>query len=91
MFLDLAEVRVAASHYMVRLVKLEAPDIIFQCDTPRDLEPLFEQAPGRTTLIDNDKLYWRPPENYLSPVSTLLAVMRKLLVRPLREGSSSKT
>ena len=91
LFLDLAEIRVAASHYLVRLVKLEQPDIIFQCDRPRDLEPLFKEAPGRTTLIDNDKLFWRPPENYLTPASTLLAVMRKLLVRPLREASNTET
>jgi hypothetical protein len=39
------------------------------------------------TLTDHKpgSVYFRPPSNYLEPATTLLAVLRKLLVRPMAE------
>jgi len=81
--IDLTEVRVAASTLGTDTLKLEGPDLIFTTRNPRKLEALFESAPGRVSVLDEKTMYYRPPSNYLSPPETLLAVLRKLLVRPI--------
>ena len=65
----------------------EGPDLIFRTRTPDKLQSLLAEAPGRVIEIDPQTVYYRPPASYLDPPSTLLAVLRKLLVRPLREGA----
>jgi len=82
--MDVCEVRLAASVWKIDRLQLESPDVIFNTDQPKELAKLFDSAPGRVTVLDGKTLYWRPPENYLAP-ETLLAVLRKLLVRPLRD------
>jgi len=37
-------------------------------------------------VIDHETIYYRPPENYLEP-GTLMAVLRKLIVRPVERAS----
>jgi len=88
-FIDLAELRVAATLLDVKKLKLEGPDLIFMTDHPQELEPVFEGAPGRVSVIDEQTVYYRPPANYLKPAETLLAVLRKLLVRNARERFSA--
>jgi transcription-repair coupling factor (superfamily II helicase) len=83
---DLAELRVAAGLLGIERVKLEGPDLIFTTRRPRELEPLLAHAPGRASLLDDHTVYYRPPPAYLAPPATLLAVLRKLLVRPLAEA-----
>ena len=83
--IDLTEVRVAASTLGVDTLKLEGPDLIFTTRDPRKLEGVFSAAPGRVSVLDDSTLYYRPPSNYLEPAETLLAVLRKLLVRRLEE------
>ncbi|MEM6334732.1 MAG: TRCF domain-containing protein, partial [Planctomycetota bacterium] len=83
--IDLAELRVAAAHLAIRTLKLDGPDLIFTTENKAattSLQPLFQDAPGRATVLDNTTLYYRPPANYLAPPDTLLAVLRKLLLRP---------
>jgi hypothetical protein len=41
-------------------------------------------------VVDEKTVYYRPPENYLDPPETLLAVLRKLLVRPHREREAAQ-
>ncbi len=82
--IDLAELRIAAGTLGVKVMKLEPPDVIFSTDQPQKLDALLRDAPGRATLVDEKTVYYRPPANYLEPATTLLAVLRKLLVRPLR-------
>ncbi len=89
-FLDLAELRIACTLLEIEKLKLEGPDLIFTTQAFTRLEPLFVGAPGRVSLIDERTVYYRPPANYLTPASTLLAVLRKLLVRPLRPGNIAK-
>ncbi len=86
--IDLTEVRVAASTLGTDTLKLEGPDLIFTARDPRKLESVFNNAPGRVSVLDEKTLYYRPPSNYLSPPETLLAVLRKLLVRPVVEAVS---
>ncbi|MEM1099762.1 MAG: TRCF domain-containing protein, partial [Planctomycetota bacterium] len=90
-FLDRTEVRVAAAMHGVSKVRLEEPDLIFTHPAGRRaaVRLLFDTAPGRTTPVDDTTTYWRPPPAYLEDPDTLLAVLRKLLVRPLREPSIS--
>lgn len=83
--IDLTEVRIAASTADVEAIKLDGPDLIFKTRKPPLLAELLEDAPGRATLLDEQTVYYRPPSNYLEP-ETLMAVLRKLLVRPLREA-----
>jgi len=82
--IQLAEVRLAAGLLGVESIKLEGPDLIFRCRTPSKLDATFRGAPGRTSVVDDHHVYFRPPPAYLEP-KTLLPVLRKLLVRPLRE------
>ena len=88
-FIDFVEIRVAASTLRVDRIRREGADLIFTTRKPQTLSPLFEQAPGRTTLIDQDQLYWRPPPKYLEEPGTIVAVLRKLLVRPVRAAAGS--
>ena len=84
-FIDLTEVRVAASTLRIDKIKLEKLDLIFTTPKAAELQSRFSGAPGRTTLLDPNTLYWRPPPSYVEDPATLLAVLRKLLVRPIRE------
>ncbi|MEX1017717.1 MAG: transcription-repair coupling factor [Phycisphaeraceae bacterium] len=86
--LDLTELRIAASTLGVDLLKLEGPDLIFKTRQAGRLNEVFTDAPGRVSLIDEKTVYYRPPSNYLEPVGTLLAVLRKLLVRPVRGAAN---
>ncbi|MFP4144555.1 MAG: transcription-repair coupling factor [Phycisphaeraceae bacterium] len=83
--LDLTEIRIAASTLGVETLKLEGPDLIFRVRKAAKLDGALKDAPGRVSVIDPETIYYRPPSAYLEPVSTLLAVLRKLLVRPVRE------
>ena len=80
--IDVCEVRLGASVLGIDKLKLEGPDLIFIAPSVAKLEPVFTDAPGRATLLDEKTLYWRPPAKYLEDNSTMLAVLRKLLVRP---------
>ncbi|MEM9916301.1 MAG: TRCF domain-containing protein, partial [Planctomycetota bacterium] len=83
-FIDLMELRVAASTQRIDKIQLEQPDLIFTTTKAGQVSKLFEGAPGRATVLDNDQIYYRPPANYLDNPDTLMAVLRKLIVRPLR-------
>lgn len=86
--LEMTEIRIAAGTLGVESIKLERPDVIIRTSSPLKLDAVFKGAPGRTTMVDDRTVYFRPPENYLEP-STLLAVLRKLFVRPLRESATA--
>jgi transcription-repair coupling factor (superfamily II helicase) len=77
--LDLAELRIAAGALGIEAIKREGPDVIFRTASPPALDPLLRNAAGRSSLIDQKTIYYRPPPNYLQP-GTLLAVLRRLLV-----------
>ncbi len=89
MLLQLTEIRIAASTLEIDGIKLEGPDLIFRTTQPQRLDAILTKAPGRASLIDPRTIYWRPPTNYLEPIGTLLAVLRKLLVRPVAEAVPS--
>jgi transcription-repair coupling factor (superfamily II helicase) len=87
--IDLTEIRIAASTLEVDGLKLDGPDLIFRTQKPQKLDHVLRDAPGRASIIDNQTVYYRPPANYLSQPSTLLAVLRKLLVRPVQQLAST--
>ena len=90
-FIDLAELRIGAALLGVERLQLEGPDLIFTTgalgDSAKKLESVFAGVPGRVTVLDEKTVYWRPPGNYVDEPGTMLAVLRKLLVRPLRAPS----
>lgn len=88
LYLDLIEIRIGAARYNVESLRRVGPDLVFLTTDPRRLEPLFAQAPGRTSLIDQKTIYWRPPPAYLENRDTMLAVLRKLLIRSLNTSQS---
>lgn len=94
-FIDLAELRIAAAQLGINRLQLEAPDLIFTIgslkDAAKKLGDIFTSAPGRVTVLDEKTVYWRPPEKYLDEPNTMLAVLRKLLVRPVREHNMGAT
>ena len=83
--IDLTEIRIAASTLGIGGIKLEGPDVIFKLGPEAKLGHVFDDAPGRVSVLDQRTLYYRPPANYLEP-PTLLAVLRKLLVRPITQS-----
>ncbi len=83
-FIDLTEIRVGASTLRIDRIRREGADLIFNTQVPQAVMPLFADAPGRTLLIDTHDVYWRPPPKYLEAPATVVAVLRKLLVRPVR-------
>ncbi len=85
--IDLTEVRVAASTLDVEAIKLDGPDLIFRTRSPQRLSEVFAQAPGRVSVVDERSIYYRPPPAYLEP-PTLLAVLRKLLVRRVQQATA---
>lgn len=89
LFIDLAELRIATAQIGVGRLQLEGPDLIFTIGSlkhaAKKLQQVFSGAPGRVTVLDETTVYWRPPGNYLEEPATMLAVLRKLLVRPIRE------
>lgn len=94
-FIALVEIRLGAAQRGITRVKLAGPDLMF-ATTPsraRSVQAAFVDAPGRVTLVDDKDVFYRPPAAYLEEVPTLLAVLRKLLVTPLRSqvapGSSA--
>ncbi|XAM00418.1 transcription-repair coupling factor [Phycisphaeraceae bacterium D3-23] len=91
-FIDITEVRIAAAALAVDRLQLEGPDLIFTLRTigqaAAKLQAVFSDAPGRLTVLDEKTLYWRPPARYIDEPATLLAVLRKLLVRPVRDTAA---
>lgn len=87
-FIDLTEIRVGASTLRIDRIRRAGADLIFTTSQAHAVMPLFTDAPGRTLLIDTDEVYWRPPPKYLEDPATIVAVLRKLLVRPVRDRSS---
>ncbi|MCC6680593.1 MAG: transcription-repair coupling factor [Phycisphaeraceae bacterium] len=79
--IDLTEIRIAASNLGIEKIQLEGPDLIFSLSSAARLQHVFQGALGRVSLIDPQTLYYRPPATYLSQPRTLLAVLRKLLVK----------
>ena len=85
-FIALVEIRLGSAQRGITRVKLSGPDLIFSTDASRarSVQAAFVDAPGRVTVLDEKDVFYRPPASYLEEVPTLLAVLRKLLVTPLR-------
>ena len=83
--IDLTELRIAAATIGINSIKLDGPDLIFKTHYPHKLNPLLCHAPGRASIIDNETIYYRPPANFLESPSSLLAVLRKLIVHSVRD------
>jgi transcription-repair coupling factor (superfamily II helicase) len=85
--IDLAEIRVALTDLGVGSLKIHDSDLIFETRQVKRLYERLSNAPGSVRLVDTPTdqkpgtVYFRPPSNYLQPATTLLAVLRKLLVR----------
>ncbi len=86
--LDLAELRVACGALAVRHLQLDGPDLIFRTKDPLKLDAILSAAPGRTSLLDPQTVYYRPPANYIESPQTLLAVLRKMLVGSVKSGAA---
>ncbi|MFA7237458.1 MAG: transcription-repair coupling factor [Phycisphaeraceae bacterium] len=85
----LAEIRLALAMAGVESLRLHEHDLIFTTRRVTEVYAMLENAPGSVRLVDAPteespaRIYYRPPENYLTEPGTLLAVLRKLLVRPV--------
>lgn len=92
-FIDLAEIRIAAAAVGIETLRHKEQDLIFTLRSMPSvavkMQDAFAGAPGRLTVLDAKTVYWRPPAGYLEQAPTLLAVLRKLLVRPVREATAT--
>ena len=94
--LQMAEIRVLASRCGIRNIVQKEPDLIFTLDktTPDDRAPalpsgknlvelLFDGSPGSVRVPDDHTIHLRLPKNYFDSSTTILALLRKLLNKPL--------
>ncbi|MBI1369792.1 MAG: transcription-repair coupling factor [Planctomycetes bacterium] len=90
LLVTLAEIRAALAQLDVMALKLDGDDLIFSTHHVQKLSPMLAGAAGSVRLVDTpapDKpgtVYYRPPRSYIEQPTTLLAVLRKLLVAPLK-------
>jgi len=88
MLIDLAEIRVALTQLGVVSLKRDGPDLVFATHDVKTISPLLQGARGSVRLVDTPEpnkpgtVYYRPPGSYLADTSTLLAVLRRLLIEP---------
>ncbi|QNN24404.1 transcription-repair coupling factor [Planctomycetales bacterium ZRK34] len=93
MLVDLAEIRVALSQLNVEALKRDDDDLVFTTKAVAALSPMLSVARGSVRLVDTPEpdhpgtVYYRPPASYLKEASTLLAVLQRLLVEPVREAT----
>ena len=87
-FICLVEIRVAATLLSIDRIKLDGPDLIFKAKHASQLEKVFRNAAGRTSVIDCTTFYYRPPPNRLKPPDTLLMFLRKRLLATAQEQCS---
>jgi len=85
--IDLTELRVATGLLQVESLKHDGPDLVFRTQWPTALEQVLDGAPGRTSLVDQQTVYYRPSANHLEQPETLLSILRKLLVKPVRDAA----
>lgn len=85
--IELAELRVVASALGVRSITRHDKDVVVRCHPVAAIAPLLEKAQGSLRILsERDEkglahIYYRPPENYLNPLS-LLTILRARLVQP---------
>ena len=90
MLVELARIRLGLGEIGVEAMKLHDADLIFTTRHVRAVYERLEDAPGSVRIVDPPSadqpgtVYFRPPANYLQTKPTLLAVLRKLFVRPVR-------
>jgi transcription-repair coupling factor (superfamily II helicase) len=95
--IDVTELRVALTHMGVKTMAVNEKDVVFIATDPVGLMERIEKAQGTVRLIppkagqktDVAEVYYRPPENYLQPL-TLLGVLRKHLCGPERQREPSQ-
>jgi transcription-repair coupling factor (superfamily II helicase) len=78
--MQLAEIRILASQASIRSIVQKEPDLIFSVDNIKDAQSLFDDRPGRISLPDDHTIHLRLAPNYFDTPSTLLAVLRKILM-----------
>ncbi len=82
--LDVADLRLRAATLGIRSVVRAAPDVIFRCASPRELERLLAGVQGVVRVVGQPDdagltdVYFRPPAAFLEPRS-LVTVLRKRL------------
>ena len=94
--LQMAEIRVLASRCGIRNIVQKEPDLVFTLDTTTPdsqapalpsgknlIEILFDGSPGSVRVPDDHTIHLRLPKNYFDSATTILAVLRKVLKKPL--------
>lgn len=76
--LGLADIRVRAIGWKIRVIQRKEPDFIFKVDDLRLAEKMFKGSAGSVRVADGETLHWRVPDSYFSN-STMLAILRRLL------------
>ncbi len=91
--LELAELRASVAALGVRTVVVRGRDVVFLCPDPGPVQAALDEAQGTVRAIDPDlaqtnarslagerlgEVYYRPPENYLEPVTLLRVLNRRL-------------
>ncbi len=83
--LQLAEARVLCRRFGIKSISLHRPDIVFTVEQAVQAEPLFVDAPGTVRMVDGETIHLRPPPHYLEDQDTLLAILRRMLLRGIEQ------
>jgi len=86
--LAVAELRIAAAWLGIETIKVDGPDVILRTAKPKKTQMLFQGIIGRSSVVDDHTVYYRPPKRYMEP-TTLLAVLRKRLVAAVRQRTQA--
>ncbi len=77
--LQLAEIRILATHHHIRSISQSKPDLIFRLHDQADPDRIFNHPTGRVTVMDRHTVYLRLRDAYFDTPTTLLATLRKML------------
>lgn len=88
LLLALAEIRILARMFGVRSISLRRGDVIFGVTSLRQVEHLFQDAPGTVRMPDERTVHLRLPASYLES-KTLLPVIRTMLSRATKSSEQA--
>lgn len=96
--MELAELRAAVAALGVRTLTIRGPDVVFLCPDPSPVAEALKSAKGSVRAIDANlaqtnarsigggdllgEVYYRPPNNYLEPMTLMRVLTRRLAAVP---------
>jgi transcription-repair coupling factor (superfamily II helicase) len=75
---DLQEIRIHARRWKIGGIKLLANDVVFTLDQFHHVGPLFQQAPGKVRVVNDNTVYLRMRPEMTEPLRLVILMKRML-------------